>query len=278
MRYLGDVMFWLTTGLCIAAIGVVALYVKRAGTGWLLGFLVLSLVSQLGFYVPNLLLRMEVLDVGTYRKFAEDSAAVFQILRLTAWVLLFAFIFALKSWVNSSAAAVGSAAAASPTASTPHDAVAQHVDPLCGVRGWLKFIVIANLYVAPILIAMQYIFAWIGFAVLADRHPGIVVVGIIWTGVDGVLTYMGIQAAMALRDIRPRAVQQMKRLLMLRLGWALLGTPLMFLGWSLSGLDPETLISDAIKTVLLGVIGFAVGWSYFSVSKRVKATYPDWNA
>ena len=148
---------------------------------------------------------------------------------------------------------------------------------LYGVKGWLKFIVIGNLYLAPIFIVLLYVMAWIGFVVLAEEHPNIILVGLLLTGVDGVLTYMGIQAARSLRDIRAGAVQQMKHLLKLRLGWTLLGALLSFLGWSLSGLDPENLIPGAIKSVVLGVIGFTIGWSYFSVSKRVRATYPDWN-
>lgn len=162
-------------------------------------------------------------------------------------------------------------------ASRPLDPTPPHLDHLYGVKGWLKFIVVGNLYFAPIFIGLRNIVAWIGFVAMAEEHPGIILIGLLSTGVDSVLTYMGIQAARALRDIRTGAVQQFKHLLKLRLGWTLLGSPLLFLGWSLSGLDPEGLFPDAIKSVVLGVIGFTIGWSYFSVSKRVKATYPDWN-
>jgi hypothetical protein len=147
-----------------------------------------------------------------------------------------------------------------------------------GVHGWLKLIVVGNLYIAPIAIGLQYLLAWIGFLALADDHPGVIILGLLVTGVDGVLTYMGIQAAIALRDIRPGAVQQMKYLLQLRLGWAFLGGLVSFVGWSFVGLDADQLIASATRTLLVGVIGFTVGYTYFSVSKRVKATYPDWNA
>jgi len=90
--------------------------------------------------------------------------------------------------------------------------------------------------------------------------------------------YMGIQAGRALRDIRAGAVQQMIRLLKLRLGWVFVGTPLPFIGWSLVGLDSEDLIPGALKSVVLGVLGFTVGWLYFSRSRGVRNTYPDWNA
>jgi len=162
-------------------------------------------------------------------------------------------------------------------ASRPVDTVPGHRDRLYGVKGWLKFIVVSNLYLAPIFIGLRFIVAWIGFIDMAKEHPGIILVGLLMTGGDSVIIYMGIQAARALRDIRTGAVQQFKHLLKLRLGWSLLGASLLFLGWSLSGLDPRDIFLDVIKTVVLGVIGFTISWSYFSLSKRVKATYPDWN-
>lgn len=151
-------------------------------------------------------------------------------------------------------------------------------DRFCGVRGWLKFIVISNLYLAPVFIALQYILAWGGFVLLAGDYPGIILVGLALACVDGVLVYLGIQAGRALRDIRPGAVQQMRHLLKLRLGLTILGAPLLVGGWSLCGLDPDDIVPRVIKGVVLGGIGFTIGWTYFRVSKRVKATYPDWNA
>ena len=89
---------------------------------------------------------------------------------------------------------------------------------------------------------------------------------------------MGIQAAIALRDIHPRAVQQMKHLLQLRLGWAFIGALVSFVGWSFVGLDAEDLIESAARTMIVGIVGFSVAYTYFTVSKRVKATDHDWNA
>jgi hypothetical protein len=146
----------------------------------------------------------------------------------------------------------------------------------CGVAGWLKLIVIGNLYIAPVVIALQYLLAWVGFMALAEDYPGILIVGAVVTIVDGILTYMGIQAAIALRDIKSGAVRQMKELLKLRLGWAFFGGLVSFIGWSYAGLDAEGIIPGAIRNALLGVVGFTVAWTYFSVSRRVKATYPDW--
>jgi hypothetical protein len=159
----------------------------------------------------------------------------------------------------------------------PHDGKVE-ADPYTGVHGWLRLIVVGNLYIAPVLIGLQYMFAWIGFLALAEEHPGVIILGLLLTGVDGMLAYMGIQAAIALRDIHSGAVQQMKHLLQLRLGWAFIGALVSFVGWSFVGLDAEDLIESAARTMIVGIVGFSVAYTYFTVSKRVKATYPDWNA
>jgi hypothetical protein len=277
MRLIVDIAFFLSAGLCIAAIAILLTSAKRAGIHWLLGFLVLTLVSQFGFYVPNLLLRSGVLDPIRFREINEPLSVVFQFLRVAAWASLLGFVFALKSWLGSPGKGVGATEARHLSPALP-DGPVHPPDALYGVHGWLKFIVIGNLYLAPVLVGLQLIMAWVGFVMLAERHPGILLVGFAATAVDGVLIYMGIDAARALRDLRSRAVQQMRRLLLLRLGWTLLGAPLMLAGWALSGLDPQALMPDIVKSLVLGVVGFAVGWTYFKLSKRVKATYPDWNA
>ena len=147
-------------------------------------------------------------------------------------------------------------------------------NPLYGVSGWLKLFVVVNLYIAPVLFVLQHISAWIGFSVLAEDHPGIIFVGLVETVITGFLVYKAIQVARGLRDIKEGAVQNAKSLLKLVLAWRLLSIPFSYL----SGLDAEALLPGNIKGFLTGVIGFAIWYSYFNVSQRVKATYPDWNA
>jgi len=154
-----------------------------------------------------------------------------------------------------------------PIAGTPPDTT----NPLYGVHGWLKFWVVMNLYVGPIIFGLQQILAWIGYTMLADEHPGIILVGMIDTAVSGFLVVLGIQAAIGLRDIKPRAVQNAKAFLKLCLAWTFVGIPINFL----SGLDAEDLLPSIVKGVLAGIISFAIWYSYLNVSKRVQATYPD---
>ncbi len=145
-------------------------------------------------------------------------------------------------------------------------------NPLYGVHGWLKFLVVMNLYVGPILFGLRQIMSWIGYMILLDKHPGIILSGLIDTAVGLYLVVRGIQVARGLRDIQPRAVQNAKALLKLILAWTFVSIPVSFL----SGLNAKDLIPGTVKGVLVGVIGFAIWYSYFNVSKRVQATYPDW--
>ncbi len=145
-------------------------------------------------------------------------------------------------------------------------------NPLCGVGGWLKFIVVANLYIVPVVFAISQILAWIGYIMVIDKYPGIIASGIINTLVSGVLVLMGIEAAKGLRNIQPGAVKNVKALLKSRLTWTFISIPVAFL----SGIDIEALMPGILKSVVAGVAGFTIWYSYFNVSKRVEATYSDW--
>jgi hypothetical protein len=146
--------------------------------------------------------------------------------------------------------------------------------PLYGVHGWLKFFIVVNLYIAPPIFILQYIFAWAGVAMLASEYPGLILVVLIETIVGSILTYKGIVVAKDLRDIEKGAVKNAKTYLLLVLAWHIIDIPISFL----SGLDSEKLIIDTAKQFILGIISFAIWYSYFNVSERVKITYPDWNA
>ena len=146
-------------------------------------------------------------------------------------------------------------------------------DPLCGVNGWLKFFVVVNLYVGPVLFVWGHILAWIGFFVLAEDYPNILGVGLIETVVGGFLVWKWIQIARRLRDIRPGVIQEAKKWLKIVLYWSLFSVPLAFM----SGMDVEDLLFGSIKGVVSSLISFSIWYSYFNVSKRVKATYPDWD-
>ncbi len=147
-------------------------------------------------------------------------------------------------------------------------------DSLRGVNGWLKFFVVVNLYISPVIFIIQYILAWIGFFILAKEFPAVILVGLIETAVTGFLVWKWIHIARDLRDIKPGVVHTVRTWLKVSLGWVIIDTPLAFL----SGMNAKDLFPGAIKGIVLGLIGFAIWYSYFNVSKRVKATYPDWES
>lgn len=152
----------------------------------------------------------------------------------------------------------------------------EHADTtnsLYGVKGWLKLFVVVNIYIAPVLFGIQQIMGFIGFGILAEDYPGIVVVGLIEAAVGIFLVVKWIMIARRLHDIVPGVIQEAKKWLLITLAWNVLSTPLVFM----SGMDAEDVMGGAIKQLLLGIISFAIWFSYFKVSKRVKATYPDWN-
>ena len=152
-------------------------------------------------------------------------------------------------------------------------AVTMPDSPYRGVAGWLRFWVVVRIYLDPIITVLMFILAWIGYVSLADEYGGgIIVSGLIDTAVGIFLTVRGIQVAIALRDIKPRAVQSAKRWLLLVLAWAFISpVPSLLLGF-----PGELLGPGAIKAIVKTLISFAIWYSYFNVSKRVKATYPDW--
>jgi hypothetical protein len=148
-----------------------------------------------------------------------------------------------------------------------------HPDPYKGVKGWLKLFVVMNLYVGPVLFVLGGIIGLAGTAMVAEDYPGLVLVVMIETAVAGFLVWKWIQIAKNLRDIVPGVVQEAKLWLKIGLGWVFLDIPIAFM----SGLEPELLAPGIVQDVVFSLISFAIWHSYFSVSKRVRATYPDWD-
>jgi hypothetical protein len=144
--------------------------------------------------------------------------------------------------------------------------------PLYGVKGWLKLLVVVNLYIVPILFALGQIGSWVSYTALAEKYPGIIFVGLLNTLVGGYLVVRTVRVAIGLRDLQPRAVQNAKTLLQLCLTWTFVSIPIAFV----SGLDAEVLLPGIVKGALSGTLSFAIWYSYFNTSRRVEATYPDW--
>jgi Mn2+/Fe2+ NRAMP family transporter len=141
-----------------------------------------------------------------------------------------------------------------------------------GVHGWLAFYVAANLYLSPIMFVCTQIFACIGYIALSDRYPLIILGGAISFAAGLYLVVLGIKCARALRDIKPLAVQKVRSYIIQEYVWIIISIPISFL----IGIDPDQLIVQGLVQLVAGSIGFVICILYFRKSKRVRATYPDW--
>jgi len=236
------------------------------GRSFLLAYLFVSLITMIFWRAPPLLLKLELLQPEQVTSIYRGFSLPLNLIGLLGYGCLIPYILAAATFTSNSSGSIG--------AENAQEAFsADHNHPLYGIKGWLKVLVVVNLYVAPVAFALTQVVAWIGYVILAERYPGIILVGLLSTAVGGWLVVRGIQVAKDLRDIRPRAVQNAKALLKLALGWMLVSIPISFL----SGLAPEQLLPGVVKNLIVGGIGFGIWYRYFAVSKRVQATYPDWN-
>ena len=145
-------------------------------------------------------------------------------------------------------------------------------NPLYGVKGWLRFFVIMRMYVAPMLFVLLNIISWNAIIETADIYSGIIIVGMIESVIGAFFIVKWILIAKSLRDLRPGIVQETMSWLKITLGWGILITPLIFM----VGMPSYEVMPNAIPGIVLSLISFSIWYSYFNVSKRVKATYPDW--
>jgi len=144
-----------------------------------------------------------------------------------------------------------------------------------GVKGWLKFFIVCNIYINPVLFVLYLIMFLIGIPSLVEKYLRIAAVGTLQMVIGGLLVWKWIQIARHLRQIEPGAVQETKSWLRLSLGLTMLSKSLDFM----SGINaPVALLQQFTQTLIIAFIGFTIWYSYFSFSKRVKATYPDWSA
>lgn len=141
---------------------------------------------------------------------------------------------------------------------------------LHGAKGWLRLFVVVNLYIAPVLFALGLIAEFVGYAMSADgvlRRT--IVVALVNASVGVFLRIKWILIARRLRNVVPGVVREVKQWLWITLVWSLFRAALFFL----SGMDTEEILPGVIAGGVSGILSFAIWNAYFSVSKRVRATY-----
>lgn len=139
-------------------------------------------------------------------------------------------------------------------------------NPLYGVDGWLRLFIIVTLYGNPLLYAASLIFALVCLAKMDTPKPNVIWVSAFDAIIWGFLILRGMKVAAALRDIKPRAVRDAKHWLLLVLG----GIVLLVIISLFAGVDIVDIGPWGISPIII-----PIWYRYFSISKRVRATYPD---
>lgn len=139
--------------------------------------------------------------------------------------------------------------------------------PYYGWGGWLAFFSIVQIFIQPILLLVLCAVdaSAFGYNSSVDGFLTLEIVGMLGLGVFGVI------AGVQLWRLRPGAVGVAKAYLVTALVWSILKVVLAFA--MLEGRYQESVGGEEIKGVVGTLVPFIIWFSYFNVSKRVKATY-----
>jgi len=271
MKFVNDIGFWLTAILCITAIVVLVVSVKRSDKGLLLGFLVLSLLSYTGNYLPGLLHRNDVMTNETYRKFVMSAGVVFLFFWLAGWGLLLAFVFNLRTEGSAAMTSTGASAGAATADSMPSPLPDS---PYKGYGGWLSFFGAVQLFVQPIIAVIMLGIGVESVIKVSSKYPSFIAIYSMESLGSLAVVGLGMYAVIKLRGIRPGAVRTTKLYLLAALAWSILSFVLPYLG-NIPESAREAMTIENIKGFVKTVIPFSIWFVYFNVSKRVRATYVD---
>lgn len=140
-----------------------------------------------------------------------------------------------------------------------------------GVSGWLRFFVFVAIYIWPFSAVVSCIGLWITRCIrFAPDNPGVIVYYSVCIAGTLYLALMGNDAGHRLQNKAPGAVRSAKKWILLVLAWSFAGLVLS----PVCGGAASTVAQEAVMNVIGTLIWFAIWFSYFSMSQRVRATYP----
>jgi hypothetical protein len=131
----------------IAIIIIAATRKKFPGKPWLVTHLGIGLALMLAWRIPSLLLKFDTVDSSW---FYEHCTIPLSIIGLASFCLLIPFVLAVAN-PSHLRSTEGACMAAPPNEICTGDTSS----PFYGVHGWLKFFVVVNMYIAPVLFGIQ---------------------------------------------------------------------------------------------------------------------------
>jgi Protein of unknown function (DUF2569) len=144
-----------------------------------------------------------------------------------------------------------------------------------GYGGWLAFFSVVQIFVVPIIALISGAVSISEVSKVSDRYPGLIAPTAVELIGDFALVGFGVYVGIALWRLRRGAVGIAKAYLVARLVWAVLKFALPYLGTGLPSQVIDAMWMEVGKELVQTVIAFAIWFSYFNVSKRIKATFPE---
>jgi len=162
-----EILSWGYPMAIVIAIALAATRKEFPGKPWLVACLSIELTIMLVWRVQALLVVNDVIDYDT-SWFYDVWALPLPAIGVADSFLLVPFIFAVASSPSHSRLAPGTETGTQGKAPPAEDTAS----PFNGVHGWLRFFVVVNLYISPVLFRIQQIMGFIGGGMLAEEYPG----------------------------------------------------------------------------------------------------------
>lgn len=142
------------------------------------------------------------------------------------------------------------------------------------VGGWLLLLCIVLTILSPLRTFINLVYSYSVTAPYFGYYPELKTLFIIDGVLSTALMAFCIRAGIALWTIKSGAVKMTKKFLILFLCYAGISVILPFMV-GLSEEEANEMVPEVVKSLAQALIFFGIWYSYLNVSKRVKATYPE---
>jgi hypothetical protein len=147
--------------------------------------------------------------------------------------------------------------------------------PYYGYGGWLAFFCVVHIFIGPLFALISGAVSLSQVGEVSDRYPSLLALTFVELIGDIGAVCFGVFAGLRLRRLQRGAVGFAKGYLIARLVWAVLKLGLPAMGGDLPSQVTEAMMIGAVKGLVQTVFAFAIWFSYFNASKRIKATFRE---